>query len=132
MAANCYSTIFVNYGDADRDILTRQLRMLKERYHSSVVLMLASDKDSQFLGQNADLFRDKISLTDLDVSEAVLEYCQKGHISVKEATYIGELSDGDTRLKEAGLEVKNPVEMAESYKKAMEMLQKMITPLKGR
>ncbi len=131
MANSCYSTIFVNYGDADRDILTRQLKMLKEKFHSFMVLVIVSEADSLFFDENVGLFEDRIELSGRNASEAVIEYCQNEHMSMKEATYVGVLSDGDTRLKDKEFTIKDPNEMAESYKKAMDMLQKMINPLKG-
>ena len=129
MSDGRYSTIFINYDGADRDILTTQFKMLKERFHSYVVLILTSDEDRYFLDKNSSLFEEVVLPEDRDITDCVLEFCNQKHINLDEAMYIGKLADGDSRLKESGVEVKEPNEMVESYKKAMAMLQNMISPI---
>ena len=129
MSDSRYSTIFINYDGADRDILTRQLKMLKERFRAEAVLIITSDEDRDFLDKNSSLFVEEIVPENADITDTVMEYCRKKHIDMREVMFIRKLKDGDNRLKEAGFYVKDPIEMAESNKKAMEMLQNMVNPL---
>ncbi|WP_026527147.1 hypothetical protein [Butyrivibrio sp. VCD2006] len=126
MAGNKYSTIFIRFGGADRDILMTQVMMMKERFKSFVVLMVENDQDKKTLDANSKLFDDSISIADEDISDAALEYCSEMNRSKQDATFVGILSDNGKKLKDAGFSVKNPGEMAESYKKAMEMLENMV------
>ena len=126
MAGNKYSTIFIRFGGADRDILMTQVMMMKERFKSFVVLVIENENDKNTLDKNSRLFDDSISVKDEDISEAVLEYCTEMNRSKQDATFVGILSDNGQRLKDSGFSVKNPGEMAESYKKAMEMLENMV------
>ncbi len=129
MSDSRYSTIFINYDGADRDILTKQLKMLKERFRSEVVIIITSDDDREFLDKNSSVFEGELVPEGEDTIDTVMAYCRGKHIDMREAMFIGKLPDGDTRLKKAGFYVKDPIEMAESYKKAMEMLQNMVNPL---
>ena len=129
MSDSRYSTIFINYYGADRDILTRQLKMLKERFQSEAVLIITSDEDRDFLDKNSSVFAEELAPESEDIVDNVLSYCKQKHIDMREAMFIGKLADGDSRIKDAGFYFKDPVEMAESYKKAMEMLQNMVNPL---
>ncbi|WP_155843316.1 hypothetical protein [Butyrivibrio sp. NC2002] len=58
MSDNSYKNIFVRYGEKDKEILTTQIRMFKERYKSYVTLILSSDDDTEIL--------DKTKLKDED------------------------------------------------------------------
>lgn len=129
MSEGRYSTIFINYDGADRDILTRQLKMLKERYKSEAVIIITSDEDRDFLEKNSSVFENELVPESEDITDTLMAYCRKKHLDAREVMFIGKLADGDSRLKDAGFYVKDPVEMAESYKKAMEMLQNMVNPL---
>ena len=126
MAGNKYSTIFVKFGDADRDILMTQVQMMKERFKSYVVLLMESDEDKKTRDGNANLFDDSISVKDDDISDAVLDYCNEFNRSHQDATFIGVLADKGEKLKSKGFSVKKPDEMAEAYKKAMDMLENMV------
>ena len=126
MAGNKYSTIFVNFGDADRDILMTQVQMMKVRFKSYGVLLMDSDDDKKTRDGNSQLFDDSISVKGDDITEAVLEYCNEFKRSKEDATFIGVLADKGSKLKNSGFSVKDPTEMAEAYKKAMDMLEKMV------
>ncbi len=126
MAGNKYSTIFIKFGDADRDILMTQAMMMKDRFKSFVVLVVENDEDKKTLKDNSDLFEDSINVGEHDVTEVVLKYCDEMKRSKEDATFVGVLEDKGAELKSKGFSVKNPGEMAESYKKAMEMLEKMV------
>ena len=39
MKDNRYTNIIVYYGDADRDILTKQIKMYRERYQSKNIII---------------------------------------------------------------------------------------------
>ncbi len=129
MSDSRYTAIFINFEGADRDILTRQLKMLKERFKAYVVLIVSSDDDRDFLDKNGPLFEEEITPGDSDITDTVIAFCKQKHIAMKEAMYIGKLGDGDSRLKKSGFDVKDPAKMAESYKKAMDMLQNMVSPI---
>ena len=126
MAGNKYSTIFIKFGDADRDILMTQVSMMKERFKSYVVILMESDEDKKTRDENSQLIDDSISVKDKDISEAVLGYCNNFNRSTQDATLIGVLADSGEKLKSKGFSVKNPQEMAEAYKKAMDMLENMV------
>lgn len=126
MAGNKYSTIFIKFGDADRDILMTQVSMMKERFKSYVVILMESDEDKKTRDENSQLIDDSINIKDKDISEVVLEYCDNFNRSTQDATLIGVLADKGEQLKSKGFAVKNPSEMAEAYKKAMDMLENMV------
>ncbi|WP_026658210.1 hypothetical protein [Butyrivibrio sp. AC2005] len=122
MSDSRYSTIFINYDRADHNILTTQLKMLKERFRSYVVLIMTSDDDRDFLDKNSFLFEEVIYPEKRDVTDYVLEFCSQKHIDTVDALYIGKLADNSLRLKESGFEIKDPYQMVESYKNAIKML----------
>ena len=130
MAGNKYSTIFIKFGDADEDILMTQVNMMKERFKSYVVLVMVSDEDKKIRDKNSSLFDDSISVNESDISEEILEYCNDFKRSTQDATFIGTLEDKGEKLKSVGFSVKKPAEMAEAYKKAMDMLENMVVKRK--
>ena len=130
MAGNKYSTIFIKFGDADEDILMTQVNMMKERFKSYVVLVMVSDEDKKIRDKNSSLFDDSISVKESDISEEILDYCKEFKRSTQDATFIGTLGDKGEKLKSVGFSVKKPAEMAEAYKKAMDMLENMVVKRK--
>ncbi|SDB69566.1 hypothetical protein [Butyrivibrio sp. INlla16] len=128
MKDNSYSNIFVCYGDADRDILTRQIRMFRERYHSFVIMVLTDEADIKWMDTHSEVFDETLTLSgDISISDAVIAYCKEHHMSEKDTLLIAETTEIE-KLSELGIEVKSPLAMAESYKKALEMLGNMVKP----
>ncbi|WP_026658208.1 hypothetical protein [Butyrivibrio sp. AC2005] len=128
MTENTYSNILVCFGDADRDIITKQIRMLKERFHSSVVLIITSDEDIKSLDAHSEVFDETLALdANSSLMEAVIEYCKEKHLPENETTLIAEISDSE-QLQNTQMQVKSPGAMTESYKKALEMLGSMLKP----
>ncbi len=128
MNRNKYSNIIVCYGDADRDILTKQIKMFRERYHSKVVMVIESEADTRWMNKHSDLFEETIDKIDgVSLLDNIISFCKAHHLSEKETMLITEVSNTDP-LTELGFEVKSPGVMAESYKKALELLGSMIKP----
>jgi hypothetical protein len=128
MRDNSYKNIFVRYENKDQDILTTQLRMFKERYKSYVTLISVSDDDTAILDKHTEIFDSELRMADSDnLSEFILKTCKDQHLDTGETLLIAETSESKG-LTDLGIEIKSPVAMAESYKKALEMLGKMIRP----
>ncbi|WP_044915789.1 hypothetical protein [Butyrivibrio sp. WCE2006] len=128
MKDNRYANIIVCYGDADRDILTKQIKMYKERYQSKVVLVMESEADTKWLDKHSEIFEETMNRTEgVSLQDDIVSYCKAHHLSEKETMLIAEFGDTEP-LTGLGFEVKSPGAMAESYKKALEMLGNMIKP----
>ena len=128
MNGNKYANIIVCYGDADRDILTKQIKMFRERYHSKVVMIIESENDISWLNEHSEMFEETMDRADgVSFTDDVVNYCKMHHLAEKETLIMAEISDTET-LTGLGFEVKSPSDMAESYKKALEMLGSMIKP----
>lgn len=128
MNGNKYANIIVCYGDADRDILTKQIKMFRERYHSKVVMMIESENDISLLSKHGELFEETMDRADgVSFMDDVVNYCKTHHLAENETLIMAEVSDTET-LTGLGFEVKSPGAMAESYKKALEMFGNMIKP----
>lgn len=128
MSNNKYSYIFVCYGNADRDILTKQIQMYKQRFHSQVILIISSDTDAEWAAAHREIFEYELRLAKEDaISGAVLRYCEEHRLPENDTLLIAKIFDGD-KLTAYGIEIKDPGSMAESYKKALEMLGNMIKP----
>ncbi|WP_026498600.1 hypothetical protein [Butyrivibrio sp. WCD2001] len=128
MSNNKYSYIFVCYGNADRDILTKQIQMYKQRFHSKIILIISSEADAEWVDAHREIFEYELRLTKEDaVSDAVLRYCDEHQLPEKDTLLIAKTLDG-AKLTARGIEIKDPGSMAESYKKALEMLGNMIKP----
>ena len=128
MKDNRYANIIVCYGDADRDILTKQIKMYRERYQSKVVLVMESEADTKWLDKHSELFEETMNRTEgVRLHDDIVSYCKAHHLSEKETVLIAEFGDTEP-LTGLGFEVKNPGVMAESYKKALAMLGNMIKP----
>ena len=128
MNGNKYANIIVSYGDADRDILTKQIKMFMERYHSKVVMVIESENDIRWLNEHGELFEEAMDRADgVSFLDDIVKYCKTHHLAEKETLIMAEVSDTET-LTGLGFEVKSPSAMAESYKKALEMLGNMIKP----
>ncbi|WP_408072321.1 hypothetical protein [Butyrivibrio sp. JL13D10] len=128
MNGNKYTNIIVCYGDADRDILTKQIKMFRERYHSKVVIVIESENDISLLNEHGELFEETMDRADgVSFLDDVVNYCKMHHLAENETIIMAEISETET-LTGLGFEVKSPGAMAESYKKALEMLGNMIKP----
>ncbi|WP_026512187.1 hypothetical protein [Butyrivibrio sp. LC3010] len=128
MKNNRYTNIIVCYGDADRDILTKQIKMYRERYQSKVVMVMDSEADTKWLDKHSELFEETMDRTEgVSLQDDIVSYCNAHHLSEKETMLIAEFGDTEP-LTGLGFEVKCPGAMAESYKKALEMLGNMIKP----
>ena len=128
MKDNRYANIIVCYGDADRDILTKQIKMYRERYQSKVVLVMESEADTKWLDKYSELFEETMNRTEgVILQDDIVSYCKAHHLSERETMLIAEFGDTES-LTGLGFEVKSPGAMAESYKKALEMLGNMIKP----
>ena len=130
MSSKSYSNIFVRYGNADRDILTKQLKMFKERFHSYIVLLIFSEEDDRAFDSNRDLFDDTIHTENESVSNLLITYCKEKKIVPEEVLYICPNNDVSDEEKTSGFEIKDPVAMTQSYRKALEMLQQMVNSAK--
>ena len=89
---------------------------------------MESEADTKWLDKHSELFEETMNRTEgVSLQDDIVSYCKAHHLSEKETVLIAEFGDTEP-LTGLGYEVKSPGAMAESYKKALEMLGNMIKP----
>lgn len=81
--------IFVHFGNADKEILTKQIQLLKERYNAKAVLIEENQSDQIWKVGRGNIFEEYTEPCGR-ILDTVIHYCYRHNISLKDVMLITE------------------------------------------